>query len=308
MGRRKGGVPIHGWLIIDKVAGPTSAAVVGQARRLYNPARIGHAGTLDPLATGVLPLALGEATKTIPWVMDGTKKYDFTVRWGEARTTDDSDGRVTARSDARPDDAAIRLVLADFTGDIIQTPPVFSAIKIEGRRAYDLARAGEAVELKPRQAHVEALELVGRPDPDHACFRVSSGKGVYMRSLARDMALKLGTFGHVSAIRRRACGPFGEDQAISLERLRAIGHSAPPARWLLPVLTALADIPALALTETEAGSLRHGQAIAVLPVARRLGLSKLDPGAVYCTTQGEQLVALTKMEGGEIRPFRVFNF
>src|ERR1700674_70194 len=211
MARRKKGKAIHGWLVLDKPAGMTSTQAVGAVRRLFGARKAGHGGTLDPLASGVLPIALGEATKTVPFVMDGRKEYRFTLRFGEARATEDAEGEVIATSDLRPTDEAIRSALPAFVGDIEQVPPAFSALKIEGKRAYDLARAGEPVDLKPRRVLIERLALLGRPDTDHADFVVSCGKGTYIRSLGRDLELSLGTVGHLSALRRTAVGPLRED-------------------------------------------------------------------------------------------------
>ena len=307
MGRKRRGNPIHGWLVIDKPAGMSSSAVVGRVKRLTGAAKVGHAGTLDPLATGVLPMALGEATKTVSFLMDSTKAYRFTVRWGEARDTDDAEGKVTATSDARPSEAEIVAALAAFRGEIEQTPPAFSAIKVAGERAYDLARRDEAPDLRSRTVTIHALELIARPDPDHAEFRAVSGKGAYMRSLARDIARALGTVGHVAALRRTAVGPFDESRAISLAMLESLGHSAPLSGRLLPVETVLDDIPALALTETEARKLSHGQAIPVLPVASRSPFKNIGQGDVVRAMAEGRLVALATIMGGEIRPFRVIN-
>jgi len=307
MGRKRKGDPVHGWLIVDKPLGLTSSSVVGRVRRLFNAAKAGHGGTLDPMASGILPIAFGEATKTVSYVMDGIKDYRFTIRWGESRTTDDSEGEVTARSDVRPDTAAIETALASFVGDIEQVPPVYSAIKVDGKRAYALARDNVAVELQPRTIHIERFDLIDRPDQDHATFEVVAGKGSYMRGLARDLALHLGTVGHISALRRLKVGPFDEKCAISLDKLEALGHSAPLADHLLAVETALDDIPALALTEDEARNLQHGRAISILPVANRSSLKKVDPDAVYCAMSSGKLVALTKIVGGEVRPLRVMN-
>lgn len=307
MGRKRRGNPIHGWLVIDKPAGMSSSAVVGRVKRLTGAAKVGHAGTLDPLATGVLPMALGEATKTVSFLMDSTKAYRFTVRWGEARDTDDAEGKVTATSDARPSEAEIVAALAAFRGEIEQTPPAFSAIKVAGERAYDLARRDKTPDLRPRTVTIHALELIARPDPDHAEFRAVSGKGAYMRSLARDIARALGTAGHVAALRRTAVGPFDESRAISLAMLESLGHSAPLSGHLLPVETVLDDIPALALTETEARKLSHGQAIPVLPVASRSPFKNIGQGDVVRVMAEGRLVALATITGGEIRPFRVIN-
>jgi len=307
MGRKRTGAAIHGWLAIDKPAGMTSSAVVAKVRRLTLAAKAGHGGTLDPLATGVLPVALGEATKTTSFVMGGRKIYRFTVRWGEARTTDDSEGVVTETSDIRPAADQIRAALGGFTGGIEQVPPDFSAIKVGGKRAYALARAEKPVDLAARRIDIHEFRLLRLPDADHAEFQVGSGKGAYMRSLARDLARALGTVGHISALRRIAAGPFHEDAAISLDKLETLGHSAPLSQFLLPVETALADIPALALTEAEARRLRHGQPVSVLPVARRTPLNGIAQGSVVCAMAEGKLVALARITGGEIRPQRVLN-
>ncbi len=315
MARKRKGKPIHGWLIIDKPSGMTSNDVVGRVRRITGAAKVGHGGTLDPMATGVLPLALGEATKTVAYVMDGAKEYTFTIRWGEARTTDDAEGEVTDTSAKRPSAEEIRAQLVHFIGRIEQVPPNFSAVKVNGRRAYALARADQAVDLKPRPIQIFQFELLDQPRsdgtrseetrPDEARFRVISGKGAYMRALARDLALKLGTFGHISALRRVSVGPFGEDRAISLDNLEALSHSAPPE--LLPVETALADIPALALTGAEAQRLRHGQPLPALPVVNRQSLQKTGPdGVLFAMAEGKP-VALVRIRGSEIRPFRILN-
>ena len=307
MGRKRRGKAIHGWIIIDKPGGLSSNAVVGRVRRLTGAAKVGHAGTLDPMATGVLPMALGEATKIVSYLMDGAKAYRFTVRWGEQRNTDDAEGEVVATSDARPAKEQILVVLGNFIGDIEQVPPVFSAIKIEGKRAYALARADQAPEMKPRTIHIEDLKLLRVVDADHAEFEAVSGKGAYMRSLARDLGTALGTVGHIVQLRRIAVGPFDEKQAISLDKLESLRHSAPLSEYLLPVETVLDDIPALALTETEARKLNQGQAIPVLPVASRSPLKNIGQGDVVRVMAEGRLVALAKINGGEIRPFRVMN-
>jgi len=300
MSRRKTGEKIDGWVILDKPAGLGSTPAVGKVRRLFGAQKAGHGGTLDPLASGVLPIALGEATKTVPFVMDGRKEYRFTVRFGEARSTEDGEGHVTATSDARPSDPEIRRAQASFIGDIEQIPPAFSALKVEGRRAYDLARAGETVDLKPRHVLVERLELVGRPDADHADFVVSCGKGTYIRSLGRDLAQALGTVGHLSALRRTAAGPFREEAAISLSKLEALGHIPALLGALAPVATALDDIPALALTEAQADRLRQGQPVLLTRDAP-------PSGALLRAEAGSRLVALVRSDGASLKPVRVFN-
>src|SRR6478735_278967 len=291
---------IDGWVVLDKPLGMGSTTAVGRVRWLFSAEKAGHGGTLDPLATGVLPIALGEATKTVPFVMDGRKEYRFTLRFGEARSTEDGEGEVTAASDARPADEAIRQALPRFLGDIEQMPPIFSALKVDGKRAYDLARAGETVELKPRTVRIEHLELLGRPDADHADLVVACGKGTYIRSLGRDLALSLGTVGHLSALRRTVAGPFREEAAISLPKLEALGHIPPLLGALAPVATALDDIPALALTETQANRLRHGQPV--------LLTRDVPPsGALVRAETGSKLVALVRSDGVALQPVRVFN-
>jgi tRNA pseudouridine55 synthase len=307
MARKRKGDPVSGWLVIDKPAGVTSTQVVGKVRRLFNAAKVGHGGTLDPLATGILPIALGEATKTIPFIMDGRKRYRFTVRWGEARTTDDTEGTVSATSDRRPTEAEIQAGLPQFTGEIEQVPPAFSAIHVDGERAYDLARAGETVELSARRITIHGFRLVALDDADHATFEVCSGKGAYMRALGRDLALSLGTCGHISALRRLAVGPFDESQAISLESLVTLGHSPAAFGHLRPVETALDDIPALALTDIEANSLRSGQPVGFIRRQDAGRVSHISSGTLVCATAGGKPVALARFEAGDLRPVRVFN-
>ncbi len=307
MARRRRGRPLSGWLVIDKPAGLTSAAVVARVRHIIDAAKAGHAGSLDPIATGVLPVALGEATKTVAYAMAGRKAYRFTIRWGEARTTDDVEGEVTALSEARPTEAEIQGALGRFVGEFLQTPPPFSAIKVAGRRAYALARNAEPPELAPRPVTVHRFELVARPDRDHAEFAVACGKGTYMRSLARDLALAVGTVGHVAALRRTEVGPFTEKDAISLDKLAALGHSAAETKHLLAVETALDDIPALALTESEAGRLRRGQPVPVIRTADRECIRDLADGAVLCAMLGGKVVALTRLDGTQVHPVRVLN-
>ncbi|MEK9676834.1 MAG: tRNA pseudouridine(55) synthase TruB [Rhodospirillaceae bacterium] len=307
MGCRRKGNPVHGWLIVDKPAGMTSSHVVNRVRRMLNAAKVGHSGTLDPMATGLLPLAFGEATKTVSYVMDGRKSYEFEVRWGEARDTDDAEGEVIETSEVRPARDEITAVLDQFTGEIEQVPPAYSAIKVDGQRAYALARADQEVDLAPRTILIEEIELAEMSDADHAVFRVVSGKGAYMRGLARDIAKALGTVGHVSRLRRTGLGPFSEDDAISLDKIEELGHIAPAEDILRPVETALDDIPALALTEDEARRLKCGQAVSALTLAKRTPLTDIDQGdTVFAMAEGKP-VALARLEGGEIRPFRVLN-
>jgi tRNA pseudouridine55 synthase len=303
---KRKGERIDGWLVLDKPAGISSAKAVAIARRAFNAAKLGHGGTLDPLASGVLPLAFGEATKTVSLVMDGRKTYRFTIRFGQQTATDDAEGEIVATSDVRPDDAAIRATLSRFTGLIEQTPPAFSALKIEGKRAYELARQGQTVELKARPVEIFRLDLIARPAPDLADFEVDCGKGTYIRSLARDLAVALGTVGHVAALRRTQVGKFTENRAISLVKLEALGHS--PARFehLLPVETVLDDIPALAITEEEAALLRKGQFLPMLRTGLRDRVPPMSDSPLRAMF-GDRLVALVRTEDGEIRPVRVIN-
>ncbi|MEQ8667180.1 MAG: tRNA pseudouridine(55) synthase TruB [Rhodospirillales bacterium] len=307
MARKRKGDPVHGWLVIDKPQGMTSSQVVGKVRWLLGAQKAGHGGTLDPMATGLLPVAFGEATKTVSWAMDGRKAYRAAIRWGEERDTCDAEGDVTETSDVRPRTAEVEAAFPAFTGEIEQAPPAYSAIKINGRRAYDLARGGEAPEMLPRTVTIEALSLVETPDADHAVIDVVCGKGTYIRSLARDLARHLGTVGHLAALRRTAVGSFSEEHKISLDNLDALGHIPARREALLPVETVLDDIPALALTEQEAQSLRHGQPISAEEVARRSPLTDVHESQVSCAFLDERLVALVRLVGGEIRPLRVLN-
>jgi tRNA pseudouridine55 synthase len=297
---------VHGWIILDKPIGMTSTHAVAVIKRLFKARRAGHAGTLDPLASGLLPLALGDATKTVPFVMDGRKRYRFTVRWGEERDTDDAEGRVTGTSAERPTVDTINACLPAFTGTIAQVPPKFSAIKIEGERAYDLARGGQDVVLEARPVDIHGLTLVDVPDANTAVFEAECGKGTYVRALARDMGRQIGCLGHVTALRRTQVGPFDENDMILLEHLEALCHRAAAgegslADALLPIETALDDIPALAVNQADAARLKRGQAVLLrgrdAPIFR---------GTVYVTTSGE-LIALAEVDRGEIIPKRVFN-
>lgn len=307
MARRKRGQAVHGWVVLDKPSGVSSAQAVATVRRVFDAAKAGHAGTLDPLATGVLPIALGEATKTVPYVMDATKDYDFTIQWGEARSTDDREGAVTATSGVRPDAEAIRAATAAFVGVIEQVPPAYSAVKVDGERAYDLARSGEEVELEARRIEILAFELAEVVDADRARFRVSSGKGAYMRALARDLADSLGTVGHIVALRRLRVGPFAEIAAISLDSLAALMHNPAALEHLRPVETALDGIPALALNGPEAKTLRNGQGVPVFRAMDRDRFGHLREGDLVYAREGDIPVAIARIEGGAIRPVRVLN-
>ena len=312
MARRQKGRPISGWIAVDKPSGLTAAAVVARVKRALDAAKVGHGGTLDPLATGVLPIALGEATKTVNYAMDGAKTYTFEVKWGEARDTDDCEGAVIGTSALRPDAAAIGAALPAFTGVISQVPPDYSAIKVNGQRAYDLARRKEAVVLAPRPVHVHSFTLVEILDSDRARFTVDCGKGTYIRALVRDLSLHLGTLGHITALRRTRCGIFTEKTAISLANLEALGDKATDSKVLLPVKTVLDDIPALALTEEEARRMTSGQAIALWPVVKRSPLTGptgagLADGSAVQAFWGDKLIAVAEVGNGMVRPVRVLN-
>ncbi len=283
----------------------TSTQAVGAVRRLFNAQKAGHGGTLDPLATGLLPIALGEATKTVPYIMESSKTYRFTVKWGEETTTDDGEGEITQTSDQRPDEATIRALLPEFTGLISQVPPQFSALKIDGARAYDLARDGQTVELAPREISIDRLDLTEMPDASHAVFEAVCSKGTYVRALARDMGRKLGCYGHVSELRRTQVGPFNEDDMILLDQLDELRHKGAGQEamyeYLLPLETALDDIPALAVSGEDAARLRNGQAVIV-----RGRDAPILQGTILVENRGDP-VALAEMDQGALQPKRVFN-
>ncbi len=309
MARKKKGTPLHGWVNLDKPLGLTSTQAIGRIRRLTDAQKLGHAGTLDPLATGILPIALGEATKTIPFVQDRDKVYRFTVAWGSATSTDDREGTVIAQSDARPPRAQIEAVLPRFMGEIEQIPPQFSAIKIDGQRAYDLARAGEQVDIKPRVVEVYGLTLLGM-DSDSAEFELACSKGTYVRSIARDMGRILGCFGHVSALRRLAVGNFTEENAISLDEFEKMVQNSTPDQVLLPVETALDDIPALAMTAAEITRIRQGQSLKFLSRQDhdRFAAAGIDENSDLVLATGDsQPVALLEKDGIALYPVKVFN-
>ena len=305
MGRRKG-LAVSGWVCLDKPWNLGSTQAVSRVRRAFQAQKAGHAGTLDPLAEGVLPIALGEATKTVPFLMEASKTYRFTIAWGVETATFDTEGEITARSDVRPTPEAVMAALPRFLGEVQQVPPAYSAVKIDGERAYDLARDGESVEIAPRPVTIHRLELVAVPDVDHAVLVAECGKGTYVRAIARDLGRVLGVCGHVCALRRTRVGPFGEDDMISLERIEALCHRAAAgeghlADMLLPIETALDDIPALAVSPADAARLHRGQA--VLLRGRDAAVTR---GLVQVAASG-QLVALAEVDHGEIVPRRVFN-
>ncbi|MBO0332586.1 tRNA pseudouridine(55) synthase TruB [Sneathiella sp. CAU 1612] len=297
MARKRRGLPIHGWLNIDKDAGLSSAQVVGRVKRITNAAKAGHAGTLDPFATGILPIALGEATKTVSYITDDSKDYRFTVRWGEKRNTDDIEGAIESTSDRRPTRDEIMAVLPAFTGTVLQRPPAFSAIKINGERAYKLARAGEDLDMPERVVHIQTLGLKEIVDSDHAIFEVTCGKGTYIRSLARDIAVKLKTVAHLSALRRIRVGPFLEKDAISLDKLAKLWQCPAEFVGLLPLTTALDDIPALPVTGPQAERLRHGNDVAVPNQA----------DGFVCAMDGNIPIGIAKIEADRLFPVRIFN-
>ena len=332
MARKRKGDPVNGWVIVDKPAGIGSTPAVNQVRRSFNARKAGHAGTLDPFASGVLPIALGEATKTMTHIVDGLKTYEFTVAWGTETDTLDIDGQVVATSPVRPDRAAIEAALPDFIGTIDQVPPAYSAIKVDGQRAYDLARSGETPELASRQVEVIDLALINMPDADHARFTMTCGKGTYVRAIGRDLAKKLGTVAHISLLRRTRVGPFKAENAvplaeftvektdenageasfspeapISLEALGENAHKAARQRHLLPLQAALDGIPAIALSEAEAMRLRNGQAVSLL---RKLDLERVNgmgPGDIVLATLAGNALAMVRFEKGALHPVRLFN-
>ena len=295
---------LHGWLIVDKPSGISSARVVAQVRRLAGGVKVGHAGTLDPLATGVLPLALGEATKTSAYVVGRSKTYRFTVAWGEERDTDDASGRIMATSAGRPNRNQIHRALPAFTGEIDQIPPNFAAVKVSGKRAYTLARRGEQVSISPRKVVVEQFSLIDVPKENTAAFEVRCGKGTYIRALARDLARHLGTCGHVTNLRRTAVGQFLEADAISLDKITSLMHISELDHHLRGVATVLADIPAVAVTDSQARRLRCGQTIACGEAITTIR----EESEIVRVMADDGPVALAQVAEGIVRPVRVFNF
>lgn len=316
--RKKKGRPVSGWLVFDKPKGMGSTDAVSKIKWLFKAEKAGHAGTLDPLASGMLPIALGEATKTVPYVMDGAKIYRFTVAWGAERTTDDLEGEVTLTSDQRPDETAIKALLPKYTGVIMQTPPKFSAIKIAGERAYDLARGGEEIEIPAREVEIGRLDLLELPDANSAVFEVECGKGTYVRSLARDLGRDLGCYGHVTDLRRVEVAPFGEADLVTLEELEA-AHPAAPAEdadnsyaaiaerfsvmdeFLIDTVAALEDLPQLAVSEDQAHRIRMGN-----PIILRGRDAPVEADEACITIRGK-LLAIGFIENGQFNPKRVFT-
>ncbi|WP_157017619.1 tRNA pseudouridine(55) synthase TruB [Mesorhizobium xinjiangense] len=321
---KKKGRPVSGWVVLDKPVGMGSTEAVSKIKWLFKADKAGHAGTLDPLASGMLPIALGEATKTVPYVMDGAKVYRFTVGWGEERSTDDLEGEVTRTSAERPSAEAIRALLPKYTGLIMQTPPQFSAIKIGGERAYDLAREGEALEIPAREVEIGRLELIECPDETHAVFEIECGKGTYVRSLARDMGRDIGCFGHISDLRRLEVEPFTSEDFVTLEQLEAVAPPLPPKpadgetapkpdlgadagrfaaldALLVETVAALDCLPQVALSDDAANRVRLGN-----PVILR-GRDAPAEADEACATLRGRLVAIGAVEGGMFKPKRVFT-
>lgn len=305
VGRRKKGNPINGWVVLDKPIGMTSTQAVGKVRWLFQAQKAGHAGTLDPLATGILPIALGEATKTVPYAVDGQKAYRFTVKWGAETDTDDAEGQIVERSDMRPTRAAIEGLVPSFLGEILQTPPAFSAIKIDGQRAYDLARQGEAVKLEARPVQIDRLELVDMPASDTSVFEAECGRGTYVRAIARDIGRTLGCLGHVTALRRTRVGPFEEAQSVTIDELEEaakLDDGGVELKSLLrPVESALAELLEVNVSQSDAARLARGQ-----PVLLRGRDAPVMSGEAFALSKGT-LIALCEIERGELRPLRVFN-
>lgn len=315
MSRRKKGEEVSGWIVLDKPEDMTSTQAVSTVRRIFNAQKAGHSGTLDPLASGILPIALGEATKTVPWLMEAEKTYLFTIKWGVSTETQDREGKVTAESDVRPSAAAITEALKGFVGEIQQVPPQYSAVKVDGERAYDLARAGEAVELEPRQVMVYEAALVSTDGPDLASVRIRSGKGFYIRALVRDLAAALGAEAHVWRLRRTAVGPFTEAESVSLDALEDLRHKGAAFERLKPVETALADIPALAVNGDDAFKLKQGRPVVLLPHVmealkpkfRDRTIAGQDASRAALALFEGRAVALGDVRAGQFKPTRVFQ-
>ncbi|WP_295559960.1 tRNA pseudouridine(55) synthase TruB [uncultured Hyphomicrobium sp.] len=303
MARRKKGNPVHGWLVLDKPLEMTSTRAVGILKRLYFAQKVGHAGTLDPLATGILPIAFGEATKTVSFAVDGEKVYRFTVRWGAETVTDDAEGNVIATGNSRPTVGDIEALLPQFTGEIMQVPPQFSAIKVDGERAYALARDGEEVVLEARPVVIDELRLVDVPDGNTAVFEARCGKGTYVRAIARDMGRALGCRGHVIGLRRTRVGPFAEDESVGLDEIEDAAEAGEDlTSFLQPVEMALGNILEVNVSPSDAADLAQGRSILI-----RGRDAPILGGAAYAMSKG-RIIALGEIEKGALHPTRVFNF
>ena len=300
MGRKRKGRDISGWLVVDKPAGPTSTAVVNKVRWALGAAKAGHAGTLDPEATGVLAVALGEATKTVPFITDALKAYVFDVKLGEATNTDDAEGEVIARSDLRPSDDEIKAALLQFVGDIEQVPPKFSAVKVDGQRAYKLSRAGEDITLAARPLYVDELSMVERTDADHVRLEMVCGKGGYVRSVARDLGEALGCKGHVLRLRRVWSGPFEAEKGLSYEQIEAMAKTPELEAYILPLEMGLEDLPEVKATSEGAAKLRNGNPGMVFA-------SEAEYGDECWASLDGKAVAVGLYKAGELHPSRVFN-
>jgi tRNA pseudouridine55 synthase len=300
MGRTRKGRDISGWLVVDKPAGLTSTAVVNKVKWAFDAKKAGHAGTLDPDATGVLAVALGEATKTVPYITDALKAYTFTVRLGQSTNTDDAEGEIRKTSDARPEDAQIKNALGQFIGDIIQVPPQFSAVKIDGQRAYKLARDGEDLELAARPLWVDELIMTDRPDADHVTLEMTCGKGGYVRSIARDLGEALGCFGHVRELRRIWSGPFDATDGISLEQINELAKQPDLDTYLRPLEEGLQDLPQVSATPEGAVRMRNGNPGMVMA-------SDVEYGDECWASLDGKAVAVGRYKAGELHPSRVFN-
>lgn len=313
MGRKARGREISGWVNLDKPRDLGSTPAVAIVRRMFDAKKAGHAGTLDPLASGILPVALGEATKTVQFMQAAQKTYEVRLRWGAATQTDDVEGEIIETSDHRPSAQDIVAALPHFTGDIMQTPPAYSAIRKDGVRAYKLARAGESVELAPRPVRIDAITLIDSASPDACTLQVVCGKGVYIRSFARDLALYLGTVAHVTALRRTRVGPFNEKNAIGLEKLESLRHIVPDLAALdahvLPLMTVLDDIPALAVSEQQASRIRQGQAISLVDLSgTRAAVADGETTTQFVAVHDDLPVAICMCKDALVHPVRVFNF
>ena len=302
---KKRGKPVHGWVVFDKPLNMSSTQGVGKIRWLFDAEKAGHGGTLDPLATGLLPIALGEATKTVQWAMDGRKTYQFRINWGAETATNDLEGEITAQSDQRPLQSSIESILKQFLGEITQVPPIYSALKIDGERAYDLARAGENPQMKPRQVMIDELRLLDASNSDHADFETVCGKGTYIRALARDIGRALGCFGHLALLRRTQVGPFAEKDMISLEMLEELRHRPDGVDALKgalrSIVTVLDGIPALAVMDQDAAKLRQGQQVLL-----RGANAPINCDAVLVNHDGRPL-GICEISQGSLKTKRLFN-
>jgi tRNA pseudouridine55 synthase len=307
MARRRKGEAVSGWICLDKPENLGSTQAVSRVRRAFGAQKAGHAGTLDPLADGILPIALGEATKTVPFMMEAEKSYRFTIAWGETTTTLDREGPVTASSAVRPEPAAVAAALTRFVGEIDQIPPDYSAIKVGGQRAYDLAREGVVMDLAPRRVVIHRAVVTAVPDLDHVEVEIHCGKGTYVRSLVRDLAAALGAEAHVARLRRLSVGPFTEARAMGLENLEALCHRGEALEVLLPVETALDDIPALAVTDEDAFRLTQGRSVVLLPRQVETLAARLTASRTVSALSRDRLVALCEMRAGRLNPTRVFH-